>query len=710
MDLNSIFQLIENTHRSIFLTGKAGTGKTTFLNDFVKKTQKKHIIVAPTGIAAINAGGSTIHSMFGLPLRPFAPTYERIDQNLANNITDLVPHFHYRKQKIKLFRTLEIIIIDEVSMLRADVLDMMDLALRICRRNTQPFGGVQMLFIGDLHQLPPIVRDENILKNYYESLFFFDSLALKKLPLISIELTTVYRQKDEYFLNILNSIREGKHNNIDFKTLNEQYDPDFNPKDSYIYLTSHNKIADGINTEKLNELNHSSFFYEAQITGDFKTSQYPNDPKIELKVGAQIMFIRNDSSGEKKYYNGKLGIVTFLNEKEIRVRIEGETQDYKLKKEIWENKTYVLDKDNNIQEQVLGSFEHYPIRLAWAITIHKSQGLTFDKVIIDAGQSFTSGQVYVALSRCRTLEGIVLKSKITPDSIFSNHQVKYFEQSTHANEKVQEILETEKYDYAIEKIIQRIDSFWIQEALEKWHKTAITSRSLDKLIVQNLYDTIRTENIKLIEIHKKFEKIIRQKIIQFAQKKQPWQEIENKCKGAVNFFFEKIFLLVFQPLKDLYGTTKKNENLRQHNQILGSFLDEMEDFLSEIKAIQLFDEILFENKKNLVSKNDKIKTPSHILTYQMVEMGKSIDEISKQRNLSIGTIYGHLARYAENFEMDLEKIFSKEKIQTFGKIFSQNKNLKTLTEWKEILPKDFEFNEIRLFVNYFTFRENSEKN
>ena len=443
----SLFNLAEHTNRSIFLTGKAGTGKTTFLNEFVKKTQKKHIVVAPTGIAAINAGGVTIHSMFGLPLRTFIPTTDRIDSNLGNNIADLMQHFKYRKDKLKLLREIEIIIIDEVSMLRADVLDMMDFSLRSVRRNQQKFGGVQMLFIGDLYQLPPVVRDEHFLGQYYKSPFFFESYALKEMPLITIELTTVYRQKDEIFLDILNDIRDGAVGDIDFDTLNDRYIPDFEPTDEpYVYLTSHNRMADEINQKKLADLKGKAYVYSAEIIGNFSENQYPNEEELQLKVGAQVMFIRNDASSDKRYFNGKLAEVMSLDQKEITVLIDGDEEVFTLKKETWEQKRYGLDAEKNITEDVLGSFQQYPIRLAWAVTIHKSQGLTFDRLIIDAGKSFASGQVYVALSRCRTLEGIVLKSKITPNVIFADRRVAQFQDATNANEKVEEILQTEKYD------------------------------------------------------------------------------------------------------------------------------------------------------------------------------------------------------------------------------------------------------------------------
>ena len=353
---NQLFDLVENTSRNIFLTGKAGTGKTTFLNNFVKKTRKKHIVVAPTGIAAINAGGVTIHSMFGFPLRTFIPTLERINENLAMNIPDLMQHFKYRKDKLKLLREVEVIIVDEVSMLRADVLDMMDFSLRHIRRNQEKFGGVQMLFIGDLYQLPPVVRDENeyIMKQFYASPFFFDAFVLKNTNLLTVELTEVFRQKDEDFLEILNEIRDGNLSREHYEKLHERYIPEFEPKEeAYVYLTSHNRIADDINTKKLNELGGKTYQFKAKIVGDFKESQFPNEEVLELKVGAQVMFIRNDATQEKKYFNGKLAELVDLSADEIWVRIDGDDEDYKLKKENWEQKKYSLDAEKNIEEEVL---------------------------------------------------------------------------------------------------------------------------------------------------------------------------------------------------------------------------------------------------------------------------------------------------------------------------------------------------------------------
>ena len=702
-----LFELAEYTSRSIFLTGKAGTGKTTFLNDFVTKTQKKHIVVAPTGIAAINAGGVTIHSMFGLPLRTFIPTTDRIDGSLANNIADLMHHFKYRKDKLKLLREVEIIIIDEVSMLRADVLDMMDFSLRHIRRNQQQFGGVQMLFIGDLYQLPPVVRDAPILLKYYESPFFFSSKALQETNLVTVELTKVYRQKDSEFLDILNAIRDGRIGDIDFETLNSRYQPEFEPKEAYVYLTSHNRMAEAINQQKLSNLPGKSHFFAAKITGDFKENQFPNDEKLELKEGTQIMFIRNDASNERRYFNGKLAEIVHIDEDEIFVRIEGDTEDYKLKKEIWDQKVYSLDADKNIKEDVLGSFEQYPIKPAWAVTIHKSQGLTFDRVIIDAGKSFASGQVYVALSRCRTLEGIVLKSKITPEIIFNDKRVSGFQDSTNVNDKIEQIIGAEKYDYSIGKILSQINFRWILTELETWYSVSLNSKKIDSKKSRELYTLIKNEASNLISILDKFQKVIIIKTKKFVDGQEEWSEIESKSKGAVNFFFNNINNKIFEPFKEFYSETKGVSGLKAYNDAARVFLDDLQDYLKDLQKLKLLEKPLFEekNKKEISLKIKKI--PTHIITWQLFEEGKTVSEIAKERGVLNTTVIGHFSKFAETgilTKEDLKRIITKEKIAEFEKIHKKEQH-ESLNEWKKVLPDDFEYGEIRLLLTFFDFQE-----
>ena len=533
--------------------------------------------------------------MFGLPLRTFVPTTERVDANLANNIPDFRKYMKFRSEKIKLLREIDIVIIDEVSMLRADVLDMVDMVLRNVRRNEKPFGGVQMLFIGDLYQLPPVVREESILNKYYPSIFFFNSIAIKKISLISVELTKVHRQKDEKFLKILDDIREGNQYKIDFDELNRRYQPDFNPKDkSYVYLTSHNNIAQEINHQKLDELKGESYTYRALIKGNFPENQYPNDEKIELKVGTQIMFIRNDASSERRYYNGKLAKVTKLSERGIWVQIEGENKDYQLKLETWEHKKYSLDDDKNVVEKVLGSFTQYPICLAWAVTIHKSQGLTFDRLIIDARKSFTAGQVYVALSRCRTLEGIVLKSRINPSVIFPNYQVYDFQCNTNIdNQQMSEILEAEKYDYAIKKVLSRLYPLWISESLENWYSQAISISELNILEVKMMYNLTSPSIKELIKIYNKLENFIIQKNHKLTRGEVSWKEIETKLKGAVNFFYKEINDKIFVNLNEMYEKYQYDDTLEDYNENFRLFITDLKDYFRDLREITLLGKLLF---------------------------------------------------------------------------------------------------------------------
>lgn len=703
-----LFELAEYTNRSLFLTGKAGTGKTTFLNELVKKTRKKHIVVAPTGIAAINASGVTIHSMFGLPLRPFLPTIDRIDGHLGNNVNDLLQHFKYRKEKLKLLRELELLIIDEVSMLRADVLDMMDYSLRFVRRSTLPFGGVQMLFIGDLYQLPPVVREQEALSRYYSTPFFFSAKALKALPIITVELTKVYRQSDQDFIDLLNAIRDADLDAIDFDRLNARYDPEFEPKEkSYVYLTSHNRMADAINQKKLEELPGDSQFYAASIVGDFKENQYPCETNLELKVGAQIMFIRNDVSAEKRYFNGKLAVVQSLSEDGIKVIIEGTDSIYTLKKEVWEQKAYSLDQHKNIKEDVLGSFEQYPIRLAWAVTIHKSQGLTFENVIIDAGKSFVSGQVYVALSRCRTLEGIVLKSKITPEVIFSDRRIANFQDSTHANDRIEEILEKEKYDFAISKILQKMDITWAKKEVSGWHKVARESKNIDQNDVKSLEFRSQKEIDHLSKIYQKFVRILPQMKEKFFAGEIQWEALELKTKGAGEFFFKSVHENLFQPFKLLYSHTKGVSGLKAVNEKTKDLLEDFQNYLQDLRDLKLLDTPLLETDINLDLSTKVVKIPSHQVTWQLFKEGKTLTEIEKHRGLIRATLIGHFDKFAQNGTLDREdllRLLPKEKITIFEAQYSKAPQ-QTLNEWKTVLPADFEYGEIRLLNSFFSPKE-----
>jgi hypothetical protein len=414
---NLAFGFVTETSENIFLTGKAGTGKTTFLRYLKEHCAKNIVIAAPTGVAAINAGGVTLHSLFQLPFQPFLPT--------SNAKNELLGRMKINKQRQQLLRKMELLVIDEISMVRADVMDAIDTILRSVRRKHQtPFGGVQLLCIGDLFQLPPVAQRQewSLLQEYYPTKFFFDSMVIREQMPLLIELNVIYRQKEDSFVRLLNKVRNNNMDADDFEDLHLRYIPGFRPErdESFITLTSHNNQADQINNLELERLFTSAFTYEAEVMGDFPEHLYPAEANLVLKEGAQVMFLKNDI--EKRYFNGKIGTVKTLETDKIVVETDG--QYITVSKDSWENTRYALNKaDGKLEQEVMGSFTQFPLRLAWAITIHKSQGLTFEKVMIDAGAAFSSGQVYVALSRCTSLEGIVLLSKIPNSAILSNEEV-----------------------------------------------------------------------------------------------------------------------------------------------------------------------------------------------------------------------------------------------------------------------------------------------
>ena len=419
-------KIINQTNKPVFLTGKAGTGKTTFLRHIIEHTHKNAIIVAPTGIAAINAGGVTIHSQFGIPFGAFIPDSNFKFDNAflkINTPHSLIKHLNMREQKRRVLQELELLIIDEVSMLRADILDTIDLVLKTIRKQThKPFGGVQVLFIGDLMQLPPIVKDDewSVLRQYYSSIYFFDAKVLSQDKPVLIELDKIFRQTDTTFIDLLNNLRNNSVTQANIDLLNSFYKPNFDASKSLntITLTTHNNIADSKNKQALQSLTGKSYFFNAAVNGEFNESAFPVEATLELKVGAQIMFIKNDLSGKQLYFNGKIGVVSKLNDKEIEVDFNDGSKPFVVESYKWENIKYDLNPvTNEIEENIVGDYVHYHIKLAWAITVHKSQGLTFEKAILDINRAFAPGQVYVALSRLKSLDGLVLTSPIQFNAI-----------------------------------------------------------------------------------------------------------------------------------------------------------------------------------------------------------------------------------------------------------------------------------------------------
>ena len=452
LELELALNFIEKTDRNLFITGKAGTGKTTFLHQIKKESLKRMVIVAPTGVAAINAKGVTIHSFFQMPFGPILPNQTQSNQQQRR----------FSKTKIDIIKSLDLVIIDEISMVRADLLDGIDQVMKRYKNRNKVFGGAQVLMIGDLQQLAPVVKPNewSLLQQHYDTVYFFSSKAYQEANVVSIELKHIYRQKNEDFITILNEIRNDTLSEKSAKILNERYNPTFSPteEDGYITLTTHNRRATLINDSELNKLKNKSHFFKAEVSGKFNENAFPNDEKLQLKVGAQVMFIKNDSSPDKRYYNGKIGIITAISRETVTVQCVNEVDEIVTEKEMWDNVNYSINEQTKeIKEDIIGSFTQIPLRLAWAITIHKSQGLTFERAIIDAEASFAHGQTYVALSRCTSLEGLVLKTQITSSAIINDKTVSVFNESVEENHPDEEILNQSERNFQLNLISELLD-------------------------------------------------------------------------------------------------------------------------------------------------------------------------------------------------------------------------------------------------------------
>lgn len=525
-------KLIETTNENVFLTGNAGTGKTTFLNLLRTQTAKRMVVLAPTGVAAINAKGQTIHSFFQLPFTPFLPEYKKEKGQI-------------KKDKINIFRTIDLLVIDEISMVRADVLDAIDDRLREYRKQKySPFGGVQCLFIGDLQQLPPVVRDEDwaLMQKHYSTPFFFSSKALQESSYVTIELKKIYRQADEKFISILNEVRNNHLSMESLNELNKHYLPEYEPKEGEIFLTTHNKIADAFNEKKLNELEEESNTYNAIIKDRFPESMYPVDESLELKIGAQVMFTRNNR--EANYYNGKIGTIIDLSEHKITIKCKEDAFPIVAERETWENTEIKIDKESKDQyEEVVGSFSQFPLRLAWAITIHKSQGLTFDRAIIDAMSSFSHGQVYVALSRCKSLDGMVLKSPIKLESIITDLNVtRYMQYEGERSANIEEALPQLQKRYMIVLLNEMFDFTDIHQVFGRVFNMAQIGNPLHnqmpKLcdLVSAEYKSLTTE---IVDVANKFRNQYTA-LVDAASNIYTDEHLQQRIKAAVGYFLGKM--------------------------------------------------------------------------------------------------------------------------------------------------------------------------
>ncbi len=615
---------VEYTNTNIFLTGKAGTGKTTFLKNLRENSSKQMVVVAPTGVAAINAGGVTIHSFFQVSFGPFLEGSEK----------DKDTKFRISKSKKEVIKRMELLVIDEISMVRADLLDAIDYRLRQFKQRHIPFGGVQLLMIGDLQQLPPVCKDEewNLLQFKYSTPYFFSSIALQKSNFITINLQQVFRQKDEEFIKILNKIRNNQIDEKLINSLNERNNVDYDPEidDSYVILCTHNYQANRINENRLSQIDNPTYKFKADVKGDFPESSYPNEFELELKLEAQVMFIKNDVGApeDRQYYNGKIGKIVGIDEDIILVRSKEDTEDIVVKKYIWNNYYYRLNNQTNeIEEEVIGTFEQYPIKLAWAITIHKSQGLTFEKVIIDSNRAFAPGQVYVALSRCKSLEGIILTSPFEPYSIKKDPKIDEFDVMQEENQPTEESLEMDKLLFLEENLVDLFSFTTLKWKIDELK----TLNNTDYHTTYHTTSNIINENIKI------FEKEIYEVSLRFES------QIKTLCKKELDSFA-----------------------IERLTKARGYFTQKLEVVQKIIKLLSVLE---FDNKQIEKQKDDNLFD----ITYQTYLKLKLFEVITPE--FSIG-----------EYRIHKSKILVKEPNEFLKEVFKENKI--TLGKDKETKDKE----------------------
>ena len=692
-------RFINSTCAHIFLTGKAGTGKTTFLKNLGARTHKSFVVVAPTGIAALNAGGVTIHSQFLLPLGSFIPgrnlpfgAGENGNFYTTDTLTRRQPLNSARKQVL---RSIELLVIDEVSMLRADLLDAIDARLRAARGNyREPFGGVQLLLIGDLYQLPPVVKgnEAEILKEYYPSPWFYESRALREAGFVYIELDKIYRQQDADFIRLLNNLRNNALTQEDIDLLNAHVrDPNDDLSD-VITLTTHNFKADSMNREALKRLESKSHIFEATVNGEFPEHIYPVQYKLELKEGAQIMFVRNDSEGQA-YYNGKLATVKRISGDSVEVVMADSGEPFELKKERWENKRYAIDQDSqDLQEEVIGSYEQYPVRLAWAITVHKSQGLTFDRAVIDVRQAFADGQVYVALSRLRSLDGLILLEPVPPSVISTDRSVVSFREQHYRPSELHTVMKQSQRSF-VGQIIDRTFDFGDLAKQIKYVTTTLTETVLKNVdtslpILEELRNTLLSEKDNTLRYRNQLHRLLdEQRISELLERLQKgsayytdiiWKTIENLLSHQYGIRDQKRIKTYHNNLEELDQLfTKKLLEIAKIPLLADAVLgdrseykfDEVQEALNQrrLAIITALREQPSANKgtsKKRGGKSKKGSSPSTIeITLNYFKEGMSVADIARERGLVPGTIEGHLARAVGEGALDITRWMTDEDLK-----------------------------------------------
>ena len=662
--LDFVEELVLFTDSHIFLTGKAGTGKTTFLKNLPLKTYKRMVVVAPTGVAAINAGGQTIHSFFQLP---FGPQLPENALGKAFNAKSLAAQYQkLNKKKINLMRSLDLLIIDEISMVRADVLDAIDAVLRRVRRSQKPFGGVQLLMIGDVHQLAPVAKPEEweVLSPYYDTPYFFGSQVLKKAPYVCVELEHIYRQHDKGFITLLNKVRNNRMDAECVHLLNSRFQPKFVPKDGegYITLTTHNYQADQINDSKLAAIKEKPLTFKAEVHGTFPENTYPTKEELELKVGAQVMFVKNDPNPEKAFYNGKIGRLVGYDEKEGTVTVESDGEHITVPRLKWQNMEYSINAESqDIEETEIGSFTQIPLRLAWAVTIHKSQGLTFDKVIVDAGQAFAHGQVYVALSRCTSLEGLVLKTRITSNALVNDSSVDQFVEHLPEKEPTQEKVDQLRHEYELETMLELIDFDGIYKDFGKLMKVIYDNDTLfEGAMIQDLSQRRNRIHEELCQVDIKFESQLRKLHDEKPSCEQNPALQERLIKGVA--YFDEHLKTIVAGLFDLpFKTDNKAVN------------DQLSDVLKQLKGSIYLKGCCLEACKDSFSVKEYQKTKS-LKAIETEKSSKKKVEI-KDDTMDKSPLYAALSAWR------LEKA-KEEEVPAYT--IAHNKTLKAIAQAKPV--------------------------
>lgn len=701
-----------HTRKNIFLTGKAGTGKTTFLKNVLETIEKEYMIVAPTGVAAINAGGITIHSLFQFPLTAFTPDHKQVDYNIFTNRGGLGKHIRYNQDKLNLIRQLDLLVIDEISMVRADLLDAIDFALRRTRQIDRPFGNVQLLVIGDLFQLAPILKPPiwDVLQEYYSSPYFFDALSWQESDPITIELTKIYRQSNPEFIGILNRMRQGAPLISDIERLNKNFNPDFEPEgEKYVTLSTHNRIVDKINRVKMEALTTKPFTYKAVIEGTFSEHAYPADELLVIKVGAQVMFIRNDSEG--RFFNGKLAEVVDAKKDLIEVKMDDGTF-LKVDRMEWPNKKYEVDKETGkIEEKQLGSFSQHPLRLAWAITVHKSQGLTFDRMIVDLGRTFAYGQAYVALSRCTSLDGLVLLSKMDVKNVMASEKIVNYHDRSPKEDQLSLVLRQAKIRFANEQLSESFDLAKIRFLLRDWLEILEDTNIPNKEDAQHMVQGFLAKLEEIQDVSKKFRRQLSSLVIGY-QADERIKPIQGRVEKAVDYFadqlFDNIVIKVHQHLEDLAYKSK----MRKYQRRVREIHDLLWVQLNQLREVSFMGMGMYQGEwKYNKQAQGKVegattgKKPKKGATYddtlELVKKGLDIDQISEIRGLTKGTIQSHIAKLIVRQDLSIFDFMEKEQVEEAIIYLSANEE-SSLTVIRNKIPFDISFGELRMIKSHLS--------